>query len=388
MPWLRSFISDRCGVEEAALGEAMLMFWDSFVQLPRPQKDIVYYAQGARFAVSRDRIRQRSKAFYESLLTLLSTDVDPCLNYLFEWAWYYIIGKPETSPCIVMQAEEEQAWTAEVRMLTRGGIGGLGVSGVSGVSGISGSPLTPTPAPTPAPLTLAPTPAPSPATKAPTPAPTKAPTGSPTPTPTKVPTLEPTEAPTPAPAKVPTTAPTPAPSKKVDAEPVEAYVVEGTATLWVDDPEQACGDAALLSAFRSAQASIASVEPEAIETSCSVVQRRRLAGNGRRLAGSIEFAYKISLSSAESAEKLVSDIDAKSLQDLTTLIVDNLPDGAGYKVEVVGKGTPTLTVVTITTTTTGTLEDGLPAVSHARVPVVSGSLAVAALSTAVAFLLQ
>jgi len=167
-----------------------------------------------------------------------------------------------------------------------------------------------------------------------------------------------------------------------------AYVVEGTATLWVDDPEQACGDAALLSAFRSAQASIASVEPEAIETSCSVVQRRRLAGNGRRLAGSIEFAYKISLSSAESAEKLVSDIDAKSLQDLTTLIVDNLPDGAGYKVEVVGKGTPTLTVVTITTTTTGTLEDGLPAVSHARVPVVSGSLAVAALSTAVAFLLQ
>lgn len=156
----------------------------------------------------------------------------------------------------------------------------------------------------------------------------------------------------------------------------------------VDDPVQACGDAALLSAFRSAQAAIASVDPEAVEASCRVSEvQRRLGSNSRRLAGNIELTYKVTVPSAEAADTLISDIDAKSMKDLTTLIEDNLPDGLGYVVEVVGKGTPTLTVVTITTTTTAN-GDGLAATSHARAPCALGPLAAAALSTIVAFLLQ
>jgi len=158
MPLLRHFVSNKCGVEEAVVGEAMLVFWDSFVQLPRPQNDIVHFAQGARFAVSRDRIQQRSKAFYAKLLSALSADVDPCLNYLYEWVWYYIVGTPRTSPCTVTEDETAQVLTAKVRMLS---------AGMSGVSGISGPEWNSTPAPTtPAPATPAPA-TPAPATPAP-----------------------------------------------------------------------------------------------------------------------------------------------------------------------------------------------------------------------------
>jgi len=181
MPWLRTFVSDKCRVEESAVGEAMLMFWDSFVQLPRPQNDVVHYAQGARFAVSRGRIRQRSKDYYKRLLSLVSTEADPCLNYLFEWAWYYILGKPETNPCTTTQDDKSHVWAATVRMLT---------GEVSGVSGVSGTPA-PSKSPTPAP------------SKSPTPAPSK----SPTPAPSKRTTPAPSKRTTPAPSKRTTPAP-------------------------------------------------------------------------------------------------------------------------------------------------------------------------------------
>jgi len=129
--WLRSFVSQKCGLEEASLGDAMLSFWDNFVQLPRPPADVAHFAQGARFAASRARIHQRPKAFYEKLLALVSKESDPCMNYLYEWVWYYIIGMPESTACTVVPEEMKQMATMQVRMLTA-------VSGVSGVSGGSG----------------------------------------------------------------------------------------------------------------------------------------------------------------------------------------------------------------------------------------------------------
>jgi len=365
MPWLRSFVSDKCGVEETAVGEAMLVFWDSFVQLPRPQNDVVHYAQGARFAVSRDRIRQRSKDFYERLLSLVNADVDPCLNYLYEWAWYYILGKPQTSPCVMTQDEKAQAWAAKSRMLA-GGVSG--VSGVSGISGISGAP---TPAPTPAPGT----------TPAPTPSVTKSPTSSPTKPPTPSPTPSATPAPSKAPTSAPTKAPTPAPVNDSNPKPAtEAHYVEGTVTMQVEDPEAACKDAALLSAFREAAAGLVGGTSADVEAACSVVARR-LRSDSRRLAGSIELAYKIATASEEAAGTLMSKITAMPVATLTELINDALPADHPYTITVTGKSEPTMIVVTLTTTTT-IAEVEEPNESHARRPAVLGSAMMAVLAAA------
>lgn len=102
--WFKKFIGGRCNVAAAKVPKFFTDYWDSVIKLPRPANDILFFTQGARFAASRERIQQRPKAFYEELLQTLDHDLDPCQNYFNEWAWYYIVGKPdtaETSPCSV-----------------------------------------------------------------------------------------------------------------------------------------------------------------------------------------------------------------------------------------------------------------------------------------------
>jgi hypothetical protein len=59
----------------------------------------VFFSQGARFAVSRARIRQRPRAFYQRLLDLVSESKSPCQGFFNEWLWYYIMGAPDHVPC-------------------------------------------------------------------------------------------------------------------------------------------------------------------------------------------------------------------------------------------------------------------------------------------------
>eukprot|EP00405_Crypthecodinium_cohnii_P010419 CAMPEP_0206443406 /NCGR_PEP_ID=MMETSP0324_2-20121206/14346_1 /ASSEMBLY_ACC=CAM_ASM_000836 /TAXON_ID=2866 /ORGANISM="Crypthecodinium cohnii, Strain Seligo" /LENGTH=498 /DNA_ID=CAMNT_0053911329 /DNA_START=48 /DNA_END=1544 /DNA_ORIENTATION=- len=125
MPMLKSFLEKKCGVEASALSAAMLSFWEDFVQLPLPENEVVYYAQGARFAVSRERLQQRSKAYYQALLDGVSGDVDPCLNYLYEMSWYYVTGMPSVAPCSTSQEDLTRADASSARFLDDG------VSGVS-----------------------------------------------------------------------------------------------------------------------------------------------------------------------------------------------------------------------------------------------------------------
>jgi hypothetical protein len=315
MPWLRSFVSDKCGVEEMAVGEAMLVFWDSFVQLPRPQNDIVHYAQGARFAVSRDRIQQRSKAFYERLLSLVSTDVDPCLNYLYEWAWYYIVGTPQTTPCTMTQDETAQVWAAKVRMLI------AGMPGLSGMSGMSGNyhPKVPTPAPD---NQMSPTPAP-PVTPAPA---------------------------TPAPA-------TPAPATPAPATPAPAAgmtVVEGSLTMSVADPVAFCAAAdETLAAVKTSLAQVSGVDTSAIDATCTADGDRRLSGDARRLDGEVAIGYTIT-TSAENAAALVTAISTVTPEALTLAVNKALDDaGSSFTVEVTAISPPESRVVGATTTTLG-----------------------------------
>jgi len=59
----------------------------------------VFFSQGARFAVSGARIRQRPRAFYRRLLDLVSESRSPCRGFFNEWLWYYIMGTPDRTPC-------------------------------------------------------------------------------------------------------------------------------------------------------------------------------------------------------------------------------------------------------------------------------------------------
>lgn len=59
----------------------------------------LFFNEGARFAVSRDRIHQRPKAFYQRLLDLVGSGVSSCTGVFDGWLWYYIMGMPTHSPC-------------------------------------------------------------------------------------------------------------------------------------------------------------------------------------------------------------------------------------------------------------------------------------------------
>jgi len=282
MPWLRSFVSDKCGVTESAVGEAMLVFWDSVVQLPRPQNDIVHYAQGARFAVSRDRIRQRSKAFYERLLGFVSSDIDPCQNYLYEYAWYYMLGKPDSSPCSMAEDEEAQAQVAEVRMLS-GGLSGVsgalsgglsgtpddlsgGLSGTSGASGSSGSP------------SLSPTPSPGPG-------------------------------------------PGPGPGSGPD-DSKDSIKIYGSVSLTVDNPVEFCATEGVRDAFEATLAKLLNAPEKYFSSKCNPVTRRLSAS--RRLAGNVNMEYTITIpmdATDVDLEKIGADTVAllQTLQDDLTL---------------------------------------------------------------------
>lgn len=97
--WFKTFIGQKCKVPAAEVPALFNEYWDSHIQLPRPPHDIIFFSQGARFAASADRIRERPKEYYEALLKMVETEKDPCYNYFNEWIWYYIIGKPLGSPC-------------------------------------------------------------------------------------------------------------------------------------------------------------------------------------------------------------------------------------------------------------------------------------------------
>jgi len=97
--WFKKWIGGKCGVAPEAVPKLFNDYWDEYIRLPRPDHDIIFFSQGARFAASRERIRQRPKEFYEALLQKLSSNADPCHNYFNEWIWYYMIGAPSGSPC-------------------------------------------------------------------------------------------------------------------------------------------------------------------------------------------------------------------------------------------------------------------------------------------------
>mmetsp|Transcript_94655 Transcript_94655/g.197743 ORF Transcript_94655/g.197743 Transcript_94655/m.197743 type:complete len:382 (+) Transcript_94655:236-1381(+) len=133
-PLLRKTLATKCNVEDYALGDAVQSFWPDFLEHELPANEVVHYAQGARFAVSRERVHQRTKAYYQRLLDSVSSEQDPCLNYLFEFAWYYILGNPTVQACESF-VEDTTVADSEVRFLQAGISGGISGDISGGISG-------------------------------------------------------------------------------------------------------------------------------------------------------------------------------------------------------------------------------------------------------------
>jgi hypothetical protein len=120
--WFKKWIGKKCGMNKAGdLPAFFLKYWDEYMNMPRPDNGVVFFTQGARFAASRERIRQRPKEDYERIMKLLSTENDPCHNYLNEWIWYYMIGKPTQQPCstdlLFFEGSKEASWQGAENIL-------------------------------------------------------------------------------------------------------------------------------------------------------------------------------------------------------------------------------------------------------------------------------
>jgi len=146
-----------------------------------------------------------------------------------------------------------------------------------------------------------------------------------------------------------TLAPTPPPTPV----PMKARYVEAAVTMEVQDPDAACTDDALLSAFREAMAGLVGVAAEDTEATCSVVARRH-GSDGGNPEDSIELAERITAPSEEVAGTVVSACSTMPVETLTELIEDTLPAAHPYNLTLIRKSEPTIIVVNLTTATTTT----------------------------------
>jgi hypothetical protein len=136
-------------------GEQPLDFYRKYINPFFTGSEIVVpFAQGARFAVSKETILSHPKEQYERLLAALSNDQDPYSGYFMEWLWSeLLIGQnhhckiPERS--IVLRHEDAMSTLLKTFESRRSGSSqvrqlgmfteGLGMSGgIVGISGISG----------------------------------------------------------------------------------------------------------------------------------------------------------------------------------------------------------------------------------------------------------
>jgi hypothetical protein len=89
---------------ESQGGEEALDFYRKYINPAHSGKDLTLsFAQGARFAVSRDKILSRPKEDYERLLAALAKDVDPYAGYFMEWMWSELFlghQEPCTTPAL------------------------------------------------------------------------------------------------------------------------------------------------------------------------------------------------------------------------------------------------------------------------------------------------
>lgn len=104
---LLQHIANLCSKEEIDYECSGIGFWKKFIKLPLPRHNIVFFAQGSIFSVSKNDIRKRPKSDYEELLKYMSASVDPSGGYFMEWLWYYMVTS-NINPCPTKGKEFEK----------------------------------------------------------------------------------------------------------------------------------------------------------------------------------------------------------------------------------------------------------------------------------------
>jgi hypothetical protein len=75
-------------------------FWRTYIKLPPPPGDVVFFAQGAVFAATAEQIRRRPLADYRAVLAAVAHGPDPSAGFFLEWLWYYLVSS-DPAPCPV-----------------------------------------------------------------------------------------------------------------------------------------------------------------------------------------------------------------------------------------------------------------------------------------------
>merc|ERR1711933_226473 len=135
----------------------------------------------------------------------------------------------------------------------------------------------------------------------------------------------------------------------------------------------------LTRAVKTAKAGIARVNESAVEVTC-VPPGQGGASNGRRLAKSVDFLYKIQAANGSEANSMASRIESANLTEVTSTINELLPEGSSFKgaIEVTGvRAEAVMATITTTSTAASTEGDGELEDSHAHTPAALGSLAMA-----------
>lgn len=83
-------------------------FWKTFIKLPLPQDDVMYFCQGAIFSATAEQIRKRPLEDYKRLLTEVSKSDDTAAGFFLEWMWYYVVTS-DISPCPISGHEFDWA---------------------------------------------------------------------------------------------------------------------------------------------------------------------------------------------------------------------------------------------------------------------------------------
>jgi hypothetical protein len=96
-PIFSHHVAKRCAQERASVC-SLGAYWDTYGLGPRPPSNVLFYSQGARFAVTRAQLRRRPRAFYEALLASVNATQDPSAGYFLECMWFYVMTSPNNAP--------------------------------------------------------------------------------------------------------------------------------------------------------------------------------------------------------------------------------------------------------------------------------------------------
>merc|ERR1711990_793937 len=123
-------------------GEKVMDFYRQYINPDHIGDDLIaFFPQGARFAVSREKIQQRPKADYERLLATLSDNEDSYAGYYMEWLWSELFlghQEPCSLPARHAPVSHAQAMSKLIENFPSSVARHLSTGGVSGSGGISG----------------------------------------------------------------------------------------------------------------------------------------------------------------------------------------------------------------------------------------------------------